>query len=155
MNASRQRWGIWLFVVCLTVAALGLGIGAPAAHADSLWSAWGGFTVIGHDYLNRAAVTVFDDGSGARGRTRVDTQSGGNVSIDTWRIQARLYNGSNVEMAHSNWEKNPTVTNTFYALTPIKTNHGYYYGQGTTGAWNGSDYTYYYTFSSDTLHNPL
>jgi hypothetical protein len=143
--------------VCFVSSVIGtvLGVWVPAAYADSAWGSWGIYSMLGIGFKARSAVTVFVDGSGATARTEVGTQTGQLVPTQYMGCQARPYNGSNALKASSDWGYNGAPANDIYMVSPKDPNHGYYYGKGMTAAWNGSDYTYYETFPSPVLHNPL
>jgi hypothetical protein len=142
--------------VCLVGAVVGalVGVSVPAAYAQSLWSAYFTFSVSGYTYGDKAAVTVFADGSGATARTTLD---GVTRSPNCLATDAILWNGSWHVMSETGYSYNSYTTYTWTCVTfPKVTNHGLYQSQGSTKVKrdDGTWYTHY-TSGTDALRNPL
>lgn len=150
-TAIRFRW------VCLVGVVIGIGflLGAAIAYAQSNWSEYDQYTVMGRTYGDKCAVTVFADGSGATARTNQDceiTRATGKLGVE-----AILWNGSYHVMKETGWLNNTYATDTWTGVTSPKcTNHGTYFSQADTHA-KKDDGTWYvhYTYGTDPLQNPL
>lgn len=125
-----------------------LATAAPASAVSTASSIWSTYTVIGIPYKNQAVVS---NATIMTGYVNVARTDGGTIPAGWSSGQASLYlNGalcSSAAMTYYPYETPSWSGGTTFG----NCGHGNYTTRGSTGAYNGSGYNYYYTATSPIL----
>ncbi len=132
----------------LLVAAL-LWAGAGPARATSVYSIWGTYgPILGIPYENRAGVT---NNTVMASTFSVASTNGATIPGGWSGGQASLYKDGAL-CATSSMDYYSSSTTGWTGLGGENNcGHGNYTSRGSTAAYNGSGYSYYYTYTSPIL----
>jgi hypothetical protein len=143
-GTREKKWLLRLAAVSFA-AFLALGISAGSAIAGSSQSAYGYYTVNGHQYKNVAVVATQSNFAQALTQTWWST---GSVTSGWAGARGRLFtSGGSLSCEGSN-QYNTTTGERAQGFSCSRTSSGAWYSYGVSLAWTGSGYQSFYTFQS-------
>jgi hypothetical protein len=132
-------------VLMVFVTGLLVGGGVAAANAGTADSAYGYYTVAGHQYRNQAVVAT---NPGAAAASTGTGWSAGGTTAGWAGSRGRLFtSGGSLSCEGSNTYNGTTGTDAV-GVSCRKTGSGSWYSYGVSLGWNGSGYTSFYTYQS-------
>ena len=152
---GRRLTSICVFAVVLSSVFV---VTAQIALADSYWTDWRYLTVAGWDYKNRAAVTLFDDGTGCTARTTCEWNNPGySPAWDMYEAKARLFNGAGTVIESKGPIYNQEGVTSISVHTDQHGNNGTRWSKGIT--WElvsgPADFAQVYTYETERYYYDL
>lgn len=140
-DASRR---LVLLAVLMGLVGFLLAYSPMSSDAGTAYGSWGGYSVGGRDYQNRAWVSTSTGSAGARTDVR---PTSGCAPSGYMGARARLFNSGGSLIQESSIVYNSVCANSMTVPTN-RSASGTWYSYGITWGFNGSGYNSFYTFVS-------
>jgi len=129
-----------------------LAVGAPVALAQSWWTGYRSFSIQGRDFTNRAAVTLFEDGTGCTARSECTYLDASSPRNGEMMMEPRLFNGSGVVIENDFYSSRAGERSISWP-TDKQGNNGWRYSKGITYQLLNDGENYATTYTLETSHH--